>query len=61
MRRLHKFAYGNDLQKLGQTVDMALHVAFEPFKLTIPHPQQYQLFAAYKCTELFPVPPSSHL
>ena len=55
MIRLHKLAYGNDLQKLGQIIDMALHVTFEPFKLTMPHPQQYPLFATYKCTELFPV------
>ena len=40
---------------MGQTVDMALHVAFEPFKLTMPHPQQFSLFATYKCTELLPV------
>jgi len=53
--RLHKFSYGNDLLKLSQAVDMALYVAFEPFKLTIPHPQQFNLFSLYKCTELFPV------
>ena len=53
--RLHKLAYGNDLSKLSQVVEMGLCVSFEPFKLTIPHPQQYNLFALYKCTELFPV------
>ncbi len=42
------------MQKLAQTVDMALHVAFEPFKLTMPHPQQFSLFSLYKCTELLP-------
>ena len=31
---------------------MALSIAYSPFKLTMPHPQQYHLFALHKFTEL---------
>ena len=55
LSKLHKFSYGYDLQRLGQAVDMSLYICFEPFKLSMPHPQQFNLFALYKCTELLPV------